>query len=85
MSAGTLRLQVIASADGIIRDGVITGLGQNYLGLLAWPNQETCREIMGNPQATIEEICTSDKVLEALCQRLMIHNETHKVICRPVY
>lgn len=78
VSAGTLRLQVIASADGIIRDGVITGLGQNYLGLLAWPNQETCREIIGNPQATIEEICTSDKVLEALRQRLMIHNETHK-------
>lgn len=78
VSAGTLRLQVIASADGIIRDGVIAGLGQNDLGLMAWPNADTCRDIMGNPQATLEEICTSDKVLEALRQRLMIHNRAHK-------
>lgn len=78
VSAGTLRLQVIASADGLIRDGVIAGLGQDYLGLMAWPNEEACRKIMGAPDATIEEICTSPPVLEALAERLKVHNQTHK-------
>lgn len=78
VSAGTLRLQVIASANGLIRDGVITGLGEDYLGLMAWPNEETCREIMDKPDATLEEICTSPKVLEALKARLAAHNKTHK-------
>lgn len=78
VSAGTLRLQVIASADGLILDGVIAGLGQDYLGLMAWPNEEACRKIMGAPAATIEEICTSPLVLRALAERLRAHNQTHK-------
>lgn len=78
VSAGTLRLQVIASADGIIRDGVITGLGRNELGLMAWPNEETAREIMREPSASLEDICSSQTVLEALRERLAAHNKTHK-------
>jgi feruloyl-CoA synthase len=78
VSAGTLRLQVIASADGLIRDGVITGLGQDYLGLMAWPNEEACRAIMGAPDASVEEICASPLVLEALKTRLQGHNQNHK-------
>jgi feruloyl-CoA synthase len=78
VSAGTLRLQVIASANGIIRDGVITGLGQDALGLMAWPNEDTAREIMGDPKASFAEICSNEAVLKALHDRLVVHNKTHK-------
>lgn len=78
VSAGTLRLDVIASADGLIRDGVITGLGQDYLGLLAWPNEDVCRSIMGKPDASLIEIGSSPMVLEALSERLKAHNQTHR-------
>lgn len=78
VSAGTLRLEVVTSADGLIRDAVITGLGQDYLGLLAWPNEDVCRTVMGKPDATITEICTAPAVLEALAERLEAHNRAHR-------
>lgn len=77
VSAGTLRLQAIASANGLIRDGVITGLGRDEVGLMAWPNGETCRQIMGEPDASLEAICKDPRVLSALKERLRDHNKTH--------
>ncbi len=72
---GSLRTDAIAAATPVMHDGLITGQDRPFIGLLAWPNVDACRILIGNPQATADEIVRHPKVIEQLREGLRAHNK----------
>ena len=76
VQVGPLRTDAIAAATpvGAGRAGGRTG-SANSSGLLAWPNLHACRQIVGNPDATYEDVVAHHEVI-ALCLKrgLQAHN-----------
>ena len=50
---GSLRTDVIAAATPVVQDALVAGQDRPFVGLLAWPNLHACRQIVGNPDATL--------------------------------
>jgi feruloyl-CoA synthase len=59
---GSLRADAIAAATPAIHDALVTGQDRSYVGLLAWPNLHACRQLVGNPQATFEDVVKQQNV-----------------------
>ncbi len=53
---GSLRTDAIAAATPAVHDALVAGQDREFIGLLAWPNLHACRQIVGNPEATFEEV-----------------------------
>ena len=45
-----------------------------FIGLLAWPNLHACRQIVGNPDATFEDVVKHPDVIACLKRGLEAHN-----------
>ena len=73
---GTLRVAAIAAASPIIQDALVAGQDRPYVGLLAWPNIEACRQIIGDPTATPEDLVRHPVLLAQLRDGLRAHNES---------
>jgi feruloyl-CoA synthase len=73
---GSLRVAAIAAASPILQDALVTGQDRAYVGLLGWPNLEGCRQLLGRPQATLEDLVEDPVLLMHLRERLRAHNET---------
>ena len=71
---GSLRTDVIAAASPVIQDALVAGQDRPYVALLAWPNLQACRQIVGNPNASFEDVVKHPSVLEKLRQGLQAHN-----------
>lgn len=71
---GSLRVAAIAAASPVLQDAVVTGHDRAWVGLLAWPNLVACRQLMQQPEATIEQAIADDRVRERLRQGLAAHN-----------
>jgi feruloyl-CoA synthase len=71
---GSLRTDAIAAATPVIHDALVAGQDRAYIGLLAWPNLHACRQIVGNPDASYEEVVKHPAVLECLRNGLQAHN-----------
>ncbi|PYF03104.1 feruloyl-CoA synthase [Rhodopseudomonas faecalis] len=71
---GSLRTDVIAAASPVIQDALVAGQDRPYVALLAWPNLQACRQIVGNPNASFEDVVKHPAVLEKLRQGLQAHN-----------
>ncbi|TAH66784.1 MAG: acyl-CoA synthetase [Rhodopseudomonas palustris] len=71
---GSLRTDVIAAASPVIQDALVAGQDRPYVALLAWPNLQACRQIVGNPNASFEDVAKHPAVLEKLRQGLQAHN-----------
>src|SRR5438874_6539413 len=73
---GSLRTDAIAAASPIIQDALVAGQDRPFIGLLAWPNLHACRQIVGNPDATCEDVVRHPDVLACLKRGLQAHNKS---------
>ncbi|WP_028351742.1 AMP-binding protein [Bradyrhizobium murdochi] len=71
---GSLRTDAIAAATPVVHDALVTGQDRPFIGLLAWPNLHACRQIVGNPDATFEEVVKHPQVIARLKRGLEAHN-----------
>ena len=71
---GSLRLECIEAAGGLLSDVVVTGADEAFIGLLAWPNLAACRKHGELQQATDNEIVRSQWLREAVRQAFERHN-----------
>jgi len=71
---GSLRTDAIAAATPVVHDALVAGQDREFIGLLAWPNLHACRQIVGNPEATFEEVVQHPDVLACLKRGLEAHN-----------
>jgi feruloyl-CoA synthase len=73
---GSLRTDAIAAATPVVQDALVAGQDRPYVGLLAWPNLHACRQIVGNPEASYEDVVRHPEVLSCLKQGLQAHNKS---------
>ncbi|OCK55805.1 AMP-binding protein [Bradyrhizobium sp. LMTR 3] len=71
---GSLRTDAIAAATPVVHDALVTGQDRPFIGLLAWPNLHACRQIVGNPDATFEQVVKHPQVIACLKRGLEAHN-----------
>ncbi|MCP9628507.1 AMP-binding protein [Rhodopseudomonas palustris] len=70
----TVRTDAIAAATPVVQDALVAGQDREFIGLLAWPNLHACRQIVGNPDATFEDVVRHPAVLAAFKAGLEKHN-----------
>jgi feruloyl-CoA synthase len=73
---GELRTDCIAACSPVLLDALVAGQDKPFIGLLAWPNLGACRQLMGDPQATPEQIVAHPAVRERVAEGLAAHNAT---------
>jgi feruloyl-CoA synthase len=73
---GSLRVAALAAASPILQDALVTGQDRPYVGLLGWPNLEGCRQMLGRPLVTLEDLVEDPMLLGHLRERLRAHNKT---------
>jgi feruloyl-CoA synthase len=73
---GSLRTDAIAAATPVVHDALVAGQDRPFVGLLCWPNLHACRQIVGNPAATYEEVVGHPEVIACLKRGLEAHNKS---------
>jgi feruloyl-CoA synthase len=73
---GSLRTDAIAAATPVVHDALVAGQDRPFIGLLAWPNLHACRQIVGNPDATYEQVVRHPEVIACLKRGLEAHNKS---------
>jgi len=73
---GSLRTDAIAAATPVIQDALVAGQDRPYIGLLAWPNLHACRQIVGNPDATYDDVVRHPAVIACVRRGLEAHNKS---------
>ncbi|WP_315753577.1 MULTISPECIES: AMP-binding protein [unclassified Bradyrhizobium] len=71
---GSLRTDAIAAATPAIHDALVTGQDREYVGLLAWPNLHACRQLVGDPNATFEDVVKHPAVIDCVRRGIEAHN-----------
>jgi feruloyl-CoA synthase len=71
---GSLRTDAIAAATPVVHDALVAGQDRPFIGLLAWPNLHACRQMVGKPDATYEEVVKHPAVTACLKKGLQAHN-----------
>ncbi len=74
---GGLRVKVLEACAPILQDAVVTGADRSEIGVLAWPNVAACRQWLGEPDATPEELVEHPQILGQLRRGLEVHNQQH--------
>jgi feruloyl-CoA synthase len=72
---GSLRTDAIAATSPVVQDALVAGQDRPFVGLLAWPNLHACRQIVGDPAASYEDVVRHPDVLACLKRGLEAHNE----------
>jgi feruloyl-CoA synthase len=72
----SLRTDAIAAASPVVQDALVAGQDRPFIGLLAWPNLHACRQIVGNYDASYEEVVKHPEVLACLRRGLEAHNKS---------
>jgi feruloyl-CoA synthase len=73
---GTLRTDAIAAASPVVQDALVAGQDRPFVGLLAWPNLHCCRQIVGDPEASYQDVVKHPDVLACLKRGLEAHNRS---------
>jgi feruloyl-CoA synthase len=73
---GSLRTDAIAAATPVVQDALVAGQDRPFIGLLAWPNLHACRQIVGDPDASCEDVVKHPEVLARLKRGLETHNNS---------
>jgi feruloyl-CoA synthase len=81
VQVGSLRTDAIAAATPVIQDALVAGQDRPYVGLLAWPNLHACRQLVGDPEATCEDVVRHPMVLACLKSGLQAHNARAEGAC----
>jgi feruloyl-CoA synthase len=71
---GSLRTDAIAAATPVVQDALVAGQDRPYVGLLAWPNLHACRQLVGDPDASYQDVVGHPNVLACLRRGLQAHN-----------
>ena len=71
---GSLRTDAIAAATPVVHDALVAGQDREFIGLLAWPNLHACRQVVGNPDATFEDVIRHPEIVACLKRGLEAHN-----------
>lgn len=71
---GSLRTDAIAAATPAIHDALVTGQDRGYVGLLAWPNLHACRQLVGDADASFEDVVRHPAVIDCVRRGLQAHN-----------
>ncbi len=71
---GSLRTDAIAAATPVVHDALVAGQDRAFIGLLAWPNLHACRQMVGNPDATFEDVIKHPDVIDCFKRGLEAHN-----------
>ena len=77
VSAGTLRAEAVSAASPYIRDVVVCGLNEAFVGLLVWPNIEACARLLNSEkpdQVSIQTLISSQRVKDKINAGLRVHN-----------
>ena len=72
---GSLRTDAIAAATPLVHDALVAGQDRPFIGLLAWPNLHACRQIVGNCEASYEDVIRHPEVIACLRRGLEAHNK----------
>ena len=75
MSAGKLRVEALASANGLLHDALVAGLDRDYIGILGFPNLPACRNVAGDQSLAVDDLVRHPAVLERLAESLRAHNK----------
>ena len=73
---GSLRTDAIAAATPVVQDALVAGQDRPFVGLLAWPNLHACRQIVGNAEASYDDVVRHPEVLACLKRGLEAHNKS---------
>jgi feruloyl-CoA synthase len=73
---GSLRTDAIAAATPVVHDALVAGQDRPFIGLLAWPNLHACRQIVGNAEASYEDVIGHPEVIACLRRGLEAHNKS---------
>jgi feruloyl-CoA synthase len=71
---GELRTSAIAAATPVLLDALVTGQDRPFVGLLAWPNLHACRQLIGEAEASYEQVVAHPAVRACVKQGLEAHN-----------
>lgn len=77
VSAGKLRVDVVAGSNGVLSDALVAGLDRAFVGILGFPNIPACRNIAGDPSLAVEDLIRHPAVLERLADGMREHNKTN--------
>jgi feruloyl-CoA synthase len=74
--AGGLRLGVLTAAAPLLQDALIAGQDREFVGILAWPNVQACRDICGDSgaQQEVELLLRRKEVRSYLQEALRLFN-----------
>ncbi|MEP2830072.1 AMP-binding protein [Parvibaculum sp.] len=75
VSAGKLRVDIVAGSNGVLSDALVAGLDRSWIGILGFPNIPACRNIAGDPSLAVEDLVRHPAVLERLAEGLRAHNK----------
>ena len=64
-----------AAATPVVQDALVTGQDRPFVGLLAWPNLHACRQMIGNPDASYEDVVKHPAAIACLKRGLESHNK----------
>src|SRR5260221_9690534 len=67
---GSLRTDAIAAATPAVHDALVAGQDRAFIGLLAWPNLHACRPIVGNADATCDDVIRHPEGLPSVTRGL---------------
>jgi len=73
---GSLRTDAIAATTPVLHDALVTGQDRPFIGLLAWPNLHACRQIVGDAEASYEDVVKHPAVIACLKRGLEAHNKS---------
>ena len=74
VSVGKLRIQVLDACGGLLSDAVITGLDQDYIGILGFTNKEACNAFL-QQNLSLKELANNDHLKNTLAVKLQHHNK----------
>ena len=74
VQVGELRTDAIAAATPVLLDALVTGHDRAWVGLLAWPNLSACRQLIGQPEASFEQVAAHPAVRACVAAGLSAHN-----------
>ncbi len=60
---GPLRVAAIAAASPAVADALVAGQDRDWVGLLAWPNLQACRQLCGRPEASLDDVVKAPEVV----------------------
>lgn len=77
---GTLRIGALAACTPVLQDAVICGHDRDFVGMLAWPNIEACREVCTDHDLkdTPEHLVRSPEIVAHVRNALTRWNQEHR-------